>query len=402
MTAQATLERYVDHESKRLANRAYDVHDYRCGWLEKRLKEFFLGQYQGRGYGPKGARDELRKATAAGQKSLIISFDQLLEFSMELARHLIDHPRGFFSCANRVLEEITGEPGMHLHVKNLFDALGQSVKIRKLRAEHIGKFVQVEGCVVSKSESCFYLQDVGWIGNIISLDAPLRVDSGWRSSYPLKCVIGCGGFEADGCVRLGNYVIVTGILFVEQGDPDPLFRDVSTIGQVGYVFSKFLEVSHVGALKVVPWATWWKSLSPRSRSYRTREGRLVLDTIRRLGSQSDRTQEFVTSLALEERDHHWFSLVESGEKTVEIRKELPWIHRLGRPLQAGDVVRFMKGYNPRNGVVFRKIVRIVESDPSHVTDIVLASAHVDRAWLSRYAGGCRVFLLILGGTDHDV
>jgi len=84
---------------------------------------------------------ELRRLAAAGQKSLVIEFDSLLSFNMDLAKVLIDSPADFIDTADKILTDITKLPGMRLRLKSL----DKSIPIRKIRAENVGNFIQVDG-----------------------------------------------------------------------------------------------------------------------------------------------------------------------------------------------------------------------------------------------------------------
>jgi replicative DNA helicase Mcm len=84
---------------------------------------------------------ELRRLAAAGQKSLVIEFDSLLNFNMDLAKVLLDSPADFIDTADKILTDITKLPGMRLRVK----LLDKSIPIRKIRAENVGNFIQVDG-----------------------------------------------------------------------------------------------------------------------------------------------------------------------------------------------------------------------------------------------------------------
>ncbi len=84
---------------------------------------------------------ELRRLAAAGQKSLVIEFDSLLNFNMDLAKVLLESPADFIDTADKILTDITKLPGMRLRVKSL----DRSIPIRKIRAENVGNFIQVDG-----------------------------------------------------------------------------------------------------------------------------------------------------------------------------------------------------------------------------------------------------------------
>jgi replicative DNA helicase Mcm len=91
---------------------------------------------------------ELRRLAAAGQKSLVVDFEQLLEFDMELSKALLEGPNDFLDASDAVLTEITKLPGMRLRVKGL----DKSTVIRDIRAAQVGKFIQVEGILTRSSE----------------------------------------------------------------------------------------------------------------------------------------------------------------------------------------------------------------------------------------------------------
>lgn len=91
---------------------------------------------------------ELRRVVATGQKSLSVSFEQLIKYEIGLGKYLLDRPSEFFADADAILEGTTKVAGMHLRVKEL----DKSVEIRNIRAKEVGKFIQVEGIVVRASE----------------------------------------------------------------------------------------------------------------------------------------------------------------------------------------------------------------------------------------------------------
>jgi len=91
---------------------------------------------------------ELRRLAAEGKKSLVVNFDDLLEHDMELSRYLCDNPEDFLQTADEILYGITKIPGFHFRVANL----GETTKIREVRAEQVGKFIQVEGVLTRASD----------------------------------------------------------------------------------------------------------------------------------------------------------------------------------------------------------------------------------------------------------
>lgn len=107
--------------------------------LKEKLREFFSR---------KKIRKELGNVQAAGKTSLVVEFNDLIEHDESLANLLTESPHRFLRLANEVLVEESGDPKMQLRVKGA----GESVKIRNLRAEHVGKFIQVEGILTRASE----------------------------------------------------------------------------------------------------------------------------------------------------------------------------------------------------------------------------------------------------------
>ncbi|MEM2535787.1 MAG: minichromosome maintenance protein MCM [Candidatus Hadarchaeales archaeon] len=110
------------------------------GELKEKLREFFSR---------KKIRRELEAAQAVGKNSLVVEFDELIAHGEgTLAEILQESPHFFFRIANEVLAEESGNPKMQLRVKGA----GQTIRIRNLRAEHVGKFIQIEGILTRASE----------------------------------------------------------------------------------------------------------------------------------------------------------------------------------------------------------------------------------------------------------
>ncbi|MCQ8897981.1 MAG: minichromosome maintenance protein MCM [Hadesarchaea archaeon] len=111
--------------------------------LKEKLREFFS---------ERKIRRKLEEAETTGKLSLVVDFEDLMGYEYEekrsLAEVLQDSPRHFFKVANELLVEETGRPKMQLRVRGAME----STKIRNLRAEHVGKFIQVEGILTRASE----------------------------------------------------------------------------------------------------------------------------------------------------------------------------------------------------------------------------------------------------------
>ena len=226
----------------------------------------------------KGIFKELRRTTAAGQKSLVIAFEQLIEFDIELAKTLLDSPVDFLDTADKTLEGVTKVPGMRLRVKGL----DKSIEIRHIRAEHVGKFIQIEGILTRSGdvkpeakEAVFKCRRCGEENRVLQVGEFFReplacanpncLKSGsfdlviertvfrdWQSlcvqEPPEKLRGGRMPRRLDGIVRddfvdkavPGNHVIITGELRVfQEGLPRQRKR----------TFRKILFVSHIEVLQ---------------------------------------------------------------------------------------------------------------------------------------------------------
>lgn len=91
---------------------------------------------------------ELQRLSSEGKKSLVLSFDQLVEADMELAKALLDEPSNFLGKADEILENITQIPNSHLRIKDI----NETTKLREVRAENVGKFIQLEGILTRASD----------------------------------------------------------------------------------------------------------------------------------------------------------------------------------------------------------------------------------------------------------
>jgi replicative DNA helicase Mcm len=223
----------------------------------------------------------LRKLVAAGKKSLIIDFEELLKFDMELAKNLLETPSDFLESADAILTEITKLPDMHLRVKNL----DRTTNIRDIRASDVGKFIQVEGILTRASEvrpeikeAVFKCLRCGEENKVIQVDEVFRqplicANPNCAKKGPFKLVIENSEFrdwqtvrlqerpeelrggrmprQLDGVVRddfvdkavPGNHVVLTGTLHVLQealrGQPRQRRR----------TFRKILFIDHIDVLQ---------------------------------------------------------------------------------------------------------------------------------------------------------
>ncbi len=92
--------------------------------------------------------EELRKLSSEGKKSLIMNYDRLVERDTELAKTLLNEPLAFLEKADEIIEDITEIPNSHLRIKGL----DETVDVRGVRAEDVGKFIQLEGILTRASD----------------------------------------------------------------------------------------------------------------------------------------------------------------------------------------------------------------------------------------------------------
>ncbi|MFH1821292.1 MAG: minichromosome maintenance protein MCM [Methanobacteriota archaeon] len=96
----------------------------------------------------KDIQKDLRKIAASGSKSLVVDFEKLLEFDKALAESLLDAPVLFLDAADEILGSITKISGFRLRVKGA----DKTIEIRGIRAEHVSKFIQIEGVMTRAGE----------------------------------------------------------------------------------------------------------------------------------------------------------------------------------------------------------------------------------------------------------
>ncbi|MEM3401993.1 MAG: minichromosome maintenance protein MCM [Candidatus Hadarchaeales archaeon] len=244
--------------------------------MDKKLKEKledFLHQ-------PKFLK-EFHRLASAGQKSLVVEYTTLLEFSEELATYLLDFPKDFFQEADEILSRITKIPKACLRIKGL----GQSVDIRNIRAAHLGKFIQVEGIMVRSSDvrpeatvavfrcrKCGEEARVQQVGEFL-VEPPSCPNVNCRGKRSFDLVVEETEFRDWQSVRIqeppaklrggrmprylngivrddfvekaipGNHVVITGILYPLQE------RLTRKGGQKGRVFMTVLFVNHIEVLQ---------------------------------------------------------------------------------------------------------------------------------------------------------
>ncbi len=115
--------------------------------------EEFLKTFRDPNTGRLKYRDRIRTMTLMGQKSVVIDFSDLQMFDADLAKMIIDNP-------DQMLESLSEAIRSVVYIENAEFAesvdkfsprirgLPQTIPLRKLRSEHVGKLVAIEGILV--------------------------------------------------------------------------------------------------------------------------------------------------------------------------------------------------------------------------------------------------------------
>ncbi len=132
-------------------------------------------------------KDELVSAT--DKKSMDIDFSLLDKFDVELSDYLLENPEEAISAAEESVKQIdTGLAEVKLKIRFFNLPEGRNIRIRNVRAEHIGKMLVIDGIVKRASEirpevseTVFQCPECGSNISIIQteriLRAPLECDS---------------------------------------------------------------------------------------------------------------------------------------------------------------------------------------------------------------------------------
>jgi len=85
-------------------------------------------------------------------KFVIVDFTELSKFDLDLANELLEAPEDTIKAAELAIEQFDLEAikGFKVRFKNLPE--NQTIMIRNIRSDHIGKFMYVDGVVRQKSD----------------------------------------------------------------------------------------------------------------------------------------------------------------------------------------------------------------------------------------------------------
>lgn len=147
--------------------------------------------------------DELSRVVREGERSVTVDFCDLERFDSVLADDLLDRPRDVIDCVEEAITRLDlGEDWVELNVR--FRALPETRKvfIRDLRADHLGKFICIEGIIRQASdvrpEIVEATYDCPNCGNLIIIP-----QTGFHLRKPNRCI--CGGKVKCICGRSGKF-----------------------------------------------------------------------------------------------------------------------------------------------------------------------------------------------------
>ena len=141
--------------------------------------------------------DDLVTALTENRKSISVDFSLLDKFDVELADYLLENPDDALSAAEEAVKQIdTGMAESKLRVRFYGLPASKSIRIRSVRAEHLGKMIVVDGVVKSASEirpeiseAVFACPECGMRMSVLqaerTIKAPDRCECGCKRGFTL-------------------------------------------------------------------------------------------------------------------------------------------------------------------------------------------------------------------------
>ncbi|MFH1622982.1 MAG: LAGLIDADG family homing endonuclease [Candidatus Aenigmatarchaeota archaeon] len=140
---------------------------------------------------------DLVTALTENRKSISVDFSLLDKFDVELADYLIEQPEDALSAAEEAIKSIdTGMVESKLRVRFYNLPASKNIRIRSIRAEHLGKMLVVDGVVKSASEvrpeiseAVFACPECGMRMSVMqaerNIKAPDRCECGCKRGFSL-------------------------------------------------------------------------------------------------------------------------------------------------------------------------------------------------------------------------
>jgi len=157
-----------------------------CVELHERLYEFLREWYNA----------ELMRLSKEEKPALVVDFNELDRFDPIIADHLLEFPETVLAAFQKAIEgfDLPTEEKINVRIRNLPER--KQIRIRNLRAEHIGKFIATDIIVKSASEvkpqiyeAVFQCPECDALITVpqdaIILQKPFACDCGRRGEFPL-------------------------------------------------------------------------------------------------------------------------------------------------------------------------------------------------------------------------
>jgi len=152
-------------------------------------------------------RRRLSQMAITGQKSLLIDFEDLMKFDHELAESLIEKPSRYIEAASHAVGDVMKIINLNYarkvrEFRARFRRLPELTPLRKIRAEHLGRLIMIEG-ILTRASSVKQQLVVGVFecpkcGNIMKVE---RRESEGRVNPPERCT------NPD-CKYRGNFTLL--------------------------------------------------------------------------------------------------------------------------------------------------------------------------------------------------
>jgi len=185
--------------------------------------------------------DEIVSAPQLGKKSVSIDFSSLEKFDVVLADYLLENPEEALKLAEESLKKIDPEADLRVRIFNLPQS--RNIRIRNLRAEHLGKLIVVDGIVKRASEirpevkeATFSCLKCGAVISVVqterAIQPPQECDCGGRRFKLIDQKL----FDARWIVIEEPYEIVSGerpselIIYLKEDLTDPKMQNKTDPG----------------------------------------------------------------------------------------------------------------------------------------------------------------------------
>jgi len=203
-------------------------------------------------------KNELLTAINEGKKSVEVDFSLLDKFDVELADYLLENPEEAMLAVEEALKQIdVGLPDSKLKIRFYNLPESRNIRIRNIRAEHIGKMIVVDGIVKRASEvrpevseAVFQCPECGRNITIIQterfVNSPIECECGNRKGFRLT---GQKLYDARWVMIEEPYEVVTGekpseiMVYLKEDLTSPRMQNKTDPGN---------RIKIVGTLKELP------------------------------------------------------------------------------------------------------------------------------------------------------